>query len=398
MMDTPLACVIGDMDLVRPLGLAGIHCAVVAKPGDPIRYSRFTRAAIDWADPWKQPELLIERLLGWAAPQSDRPVLFYEEDRDLLLISRNRERLSEALRFVVPPAELVEDLVDKARFHVLAERLDLPVAPTRRLDPGRGSSPADVDLRFPIVIKPLTRRTDRWTPIAGDSKALRIDSPDALRELWPRLEQAGLEVLAQELIPGPETRIESYHAYVDAAGEVVGEFTGRKVRTYPRENGYSTALEITDALDVTKLGRHLVERLGFTGVAKFDFKRAPDGRLYLLEVNPRFNLWHHPAAVAGVNLPELVYRDLAGLPRGPKPAAKPGVRWSYVWYDAKAMRAWSVPAWEWLVWTLRCEAKSAVSLDDPMPFIRGVVLRKAARLFSRRASAIPELTPGQAPA
>src|SRR5215470_19812901 len=39
-----------------------------------------------------------------------------------------------------------------------------------------------------------------------------------------------------------------------------------------------------------------------TGVAKPDFKRAPDGRLLLLEINPRFNLWHHLGAVAGVNL------------------------------------------------------------------------------------------------
>ena len=28
------------------------------------------------------------------------------------------------------------------------------------------------------------------------------------------------------------------------------------------------------------------------------------------EVNPRFSLWHHPAAVAGVNLPAAVYRYL----------------------------------------------------------------------------------------
>ena len=39
------------------------------------------------------------------------------------------------------------------------------------------------------------------------------------------------------------------------------------------------------------------------------------GRLHLLEVNPRFNLWHHPAAVAGVNLPALVHADLTGAPR-----------------------------------------------------------------------------------
>src|SRR6266446_1845327 len=120
-MTMPLACVIGDMDLVRPLGLAGIPCAVVSPPWAPPRYSRFSRAVLDWIDSWEQPEELVDRLMGFGATQSDRPVLFYEEDGDLLLISRYRDRLAKVFRFVVPEPTLVEDLVDKARFQALAK-------------------------------------------------------------------------------------------------------------------------------------------------------------------------------------------------------------------------------------------------------------------------------------
>ena len=46
MRDTrPLACVMGDMDLLRPLGLARIPCVVVARPGAAPRFSRFARAS-----------------------------------------------------------------------------------------------------------------------------------------------------------------------------------------------------------------------------------------------------------------------------------------------------------------------------------------------------------------
>src|SRR3712207_372716 len=134
-------------------------------------------------------------------------------------------------------------------------------------------------------------------PIAGSAKALRLDSPEELRALWPRLAAVGLEVLAQELVPGPETRIESYHVYVDGQGEIVGEFTGQKIRTYPLEYGVSTAVTTADLPDVASLGRELTRRLNLRGVAKFDFKRGPNGRLYLLEINPRFNLWHHAGAI-----------------------------------------------------------------------------------------------------
>ncbi len=377
-----LACVMGDMDLVRPLGLAGIPCAVVGRPDFPPRFSRFTCTALDLSDTWERAEELVETLFRFGTAQAEPPVLFYEHDGYLLLVSRYRERLGQAFRFVVADPVLVEDLVDKGRFQVLAEQLALPVPPTRRLRPAEGPTPTDLDLRFPLIIKPLTRRDrdEPWVPVGGPAKALRVDTAAALRDLWPRLVAASTDFLAQEVIPGPETRVESYHVYVDERGEIVGEFTGQKVRTYPVEYGHSTALVITDTADVRMLGRELVRRLNLHGVAKFDFKRGPDGRLYLLEINPRFTLWNHPGAVAGVNLPALVYGDLVGLPRPVVPRARAGVRWCVMWKDVKAARAWGVPLVKWLPWALGCEVKSEVAWDDPMPFLRGKLWRKFLQL------------------
>jgi D-aspartate ligase len=386
---TPLACVMGDMDLVRPVGMAGVSCAVVAPPGDPTRYSRFTRSIIEWADAWKEPEVLVERLLHFGRSQPQRPVLFYQQDRELLLVSRFRERLAEAFRFVVPDPDLVEDLVDKARFQALAERLELPVPVSRRVAPAEGSTPAGLGLSFPVIVKPITRRMEQWAPLADHGKALRVDTAVELRELWPRLAATGLELLVQECVPGPETRIESYHVYVDGHGRTAGEFTGRKVRTYPAEFGMSTAVEITNAPDVAALGRELTERLQLRGVAKLDFKRAPDGQLRLLEVNPRFSLWHLPGAVAGVNLPALVYADLTGLPRPAVAPVRAGVRWCYLWYDAAAARSWDLPLTRWLPWALSADSKSAMAWDDPMPFLRGVLWRRARRLVSATRTWFP---------
>jgi predicted ATP-grasp superfamily ATP-dependent carboligase len=343
---------------------------------------------LDWADAWERPEEMLELLERFAAAQAALPVLFYEDDRELLLISRYRERLSRHFRFVAPDPVLVEDLVDKGRFQALARRLDLPVPPARVLDPSM--DPVPLDLEFPVALKPIVRRADRWTPIGGTAKALRLDTPVALASYWPRLATAGIPVLLQQLIPGPESCIESYHVYVDDHGETVGEFTGRKIRTWPPAYGDSTALVITDSPEVTTLGRDLVRRLGLRGVAKFDFKRAPDGRLYLLEVNPRFTQWHHLGARAGVNIPALVYADLAGLPRGRVQKARAGVRWCKPWGDVSAARAAGISFLRWLPWALRCEAKRVMAWDDPMPFVRGVLWRVTSRVFrSRRGDPLP---------
>lgn len=308
----PLACVIGDMDLVRPLGLAGIRCAVAGDRGSPAMYSRFTRAVVEWTDSWGS-HALLERLMTFGASQLKRPVLYYQGDRDLLLVSRHREQLREVFRLVIPDAELIEDLVDKARFQVLAERLTLPVPASRPLLLTE-STPPELDLVFPLIVKPLTRAADTWDFAAG-AKAVKIESRGHLQAVWPRLREAGTKVLAQELIPGPETMVESYHTYVDDRGELVGEFTGRKIRTHPRAYGHSTAVEITDQPDVMTLGRELVHRLGLRGVAKLDFKRDPAGCLRLLEINPRFTLWHPSRCQGGRE------RARARVPRPSRAAA-----------------------------------------------------------------------------
>lgn len=407
----PLACVLGDMDLVRPLGLSGINCVVAVPPGAAPRFSRFTRAALDWASPWEHAAELVETLMRFGAAQAEPPVLFYESDAELLLVSRYRERLGQAFRFVIADQTLVEDLVDKERFQKLAERLSLPVPGARRLRPDQALKPADFDLRYPIIVKPLTRRPEVWKKVVKSGKALRLNSADELRQLWPRLAASGVTALAQELIPGPETCIESYHVYADEQGEIVGEFTGRKIRTYPREYGDSTALITTDATDVAELGRLLVQRLRLRGVAKFDFKRAPDGKLYLLEVNPRFNLWHHLGALAGVNLPALVYGNLTGKQQPIAGAARADVRWCRIWQDALAARESQVSFAKWLPWALGCEAQRLLSWDDPMPFVGAVMWRARewqqsqftktkARLFGKQAgstivkdrAAQPEMT------
>jgi predicted ATP-grasp superfamily ATP-dependent carboligase len=371
----PPACVLGDVDLVRALGLARIPSTVLAPPHAPVRYSRHTRAVFPWHNAWEKPEALVDSLVRFGQAQPEPPVLFYQEDRTLLLVSRHRARLREAFRFVVPDAELVEQLVDKSRFQQLAARLDLPVPTARVITPGDPLPGDDFGVPFPIVLKPLVRVPARWEPLAGPGKATSVNDLSELRRLWPRIAAANLPILAQELVPGAETCIESYHAYVDERGTIVGEFAGRKIRTWPLSYGDSTALETSGATDVLGLGRTLVKKLKFHGVVKFDFKRGPDGRLHLLEVNPRFNLWHHLGAVAGVNLPALVYGDLIGAARPMMRPIAVGLRWCKPWKDMSAARASGMSFAKWIPWVFRCDANSGLAWDDPLPLIGATVRR-----------------------
>jgi D-aspartate ligase len=380
---TPPAVVMGDVDLVRALGLAGIRVAFFGPADASARYSRHVRDVLPWIDPWHRQDELVAALLAFARGQREAPILYPQTDAALLLASRRRDELGAAFRFMLAGADLVEELVDKGRFEALARRTGLPVPRAARLRPQLREPPAVPDLAFPLIVKPVVRDA-AWASTGEQAKAIRVGGPDEWERVWPRLADGRSEFVVQELVPGPETAIESYHAYVDAAGAIAGEFTGRKIRTFPPCYGYSTAVEIIDLPDVARLGREVFDRVGMRGVAKADFKRDERGRLHLLEINPRFTLWEHPAAIAGVNLAALVHADLSGQarPAGRRPARR--VAWCMPLWDARAASAAGVPPRRWLRWALACEAKSGLSRDDPLPFLRGTLTSAVRRRLPRR--------------
>jgi predicted ATP-grasp superfamily ATP-dependent carboligase len=392
----------GDVDLVRALGIAGIPCAFFGFADDSARFSRHVQVSLPWIDQWERQEELVATLLDLARSCSQPPVLFPQTDGTLLVASRHRDRLATAMRLMLADHELVEQLVDKGRFQALAARHELPVPRAVRLRPAGGGSPPALDVPFPLVVKPLTR-TPAWTALAGSAKALRVREASGFAALWRRLADMGTEILAQEMIPGPESRIESFHVYVDASGAVAGDFTGRKIRTFPPHYGQSTAVEVVMLPDVAELGRDVVARLGLRGVAKLDFKRDERGALHLLEINPRFNLWHHPGAVAGVNLPAMVYADLTGRDRPSHARVPRRVVWCDPLPDMRAARAAGISPVAWLRWTRGCEAVCGLARDDPFPFLRGrlgpALWRRTGALalsVVRRSGASPDGPPGPA--
>ena len=113
--------------------------------------------------------------------------------------------------------------------------------------------------------------------------------------------------------------------------------------------------------------------LPFDGLVEVEFKRyRRDGRLKLLDVNPRIWGWHTLGRRAGVDFPYLLWRMLNGAPVSPA-RGRPGVRWVRALTDVPtvlgALRAGelSFPAY---LSSLRGPIEYAVlARDDPLPAI-----------------------------
>ena len=79
---TPAACVLGNCDLIRALGLAGIRSAVVAPRGSPAAWSRFAVARIPRADNWRDPDGMLANLSAFGERHLGTPLIF-QHDADL---------------------------------------------------------------------------------------------------------------------------------------------------------------------------------------------------------------------------------------------------------------------------------------------------------------------------
>jgi predicted ATP-grasp superfamily ATP-dependent carboligase len=166
---------------------------------------------------------------------------------------------------------------------------------------------------------------------------------------------------------------------MNAQGAMLGHFVGRKIRTFPREAGISTYLELVREPAVVELGHHVVERLGVVGPLKIDLKRDPrSGRFYVLELNARYNLWHYLGSACGVNLALIAHADLTGQASPPARDYQTGVRWLSFGADLRSFLRSYRPSGEiglggWLASLQGPKVYDVFAWDDPLPLLFGTL-------------------------
>jgi predicted ATP-grasp superfamily ATP-dependent carboligase len=367
---------LGGLNLLRPLGRAGIP-VIVATPDAraPVLASRFCSGSL-LLPPLGQRAgvaLALVRLGERLLRELGKPVpLFYGNDDVQTLIQEHREALAPYFRLVLNEPATARALLDKDLFQTLAENRGLPVPRVLRWD-------ELARVECPVLVKPKTKTA--WDESAvhlrlfeGAGKARVFASGrDVVGN--PLVELLREQLLFQEYLPGDDRNLYSFHGFATERSEVLAWFVGRKVRTWPALTGATSYLELAHEDDVALAGLDAVARLGLKGVFKVDFKKdARTGRYRLLEVNARFNLWHHAAAWNGLNLPLIAYEYLV---HGRRPAWQDydtKVRWLCFELDFRAYRDLTTQGQLGAAAWLRSLADApkvydVFSWSDPVPFL-----------------------------
>ncbi len=375
------ALVIGRIGLVRSLGRAGIPVVLARESGSVFeRASRYCRTFLRLPNLDRDPEKAVSELEQFGATQASRPVVFFNGEADVLLFSRYRERLNKYFRILLPDGALLEKLVDKSSFAALSEELDLPTPKTIIPMTPEDCFAAAEQVGYPCIIKPFRQRrwhTDEIIARLGLTKAILVHNADHLQNLLPLLPPIDGHEMIQEYVPGADSDHYDFHTYIRSDGRIRGTLVGHKLRTYPIHFGQGCYTRYVDEPGVAEVCLRALNRLNYWGVANINIKRhAGTGKIYLLEINPRYSLWCGLDAACGVNMPLLQYADATGLELPDRRADGNPRRWLWVGNDVKAALEYrrcgelTVSRWLRSYFSERGRIVFQVfALDDPGPWL-----------------------------
>ncbi len=292
-------------------------------------------------------ELMVSTLLKIA--DTDRtPILMPFMDRDVDLVLRHRETLTEA-GYIIPLAstEIVERASDKAVLNSLCESLGLPTITTVDIDlsdPDASWQELLQPITFPAVIKPKDGgMAFGRLRFAGQKKVYSAASADDALAILSAIANAGFtgSMLVQDMVVGDDTYSWIASGYVDAAGTVTAVAMGRQVLGLHQSSfiGNAGIIHVTDRPDLREIASQVVTSLGLRGFFSIDIKiDSRTGEPHVLDVNPRWGRGSYFTAVGGVNLARAMVADFVdGVALSPRVGTREGI---YAFVPPLAILRW----------------------------------------------------------
>jgi predicted ATP-grasp superfamily ATP-dependent carboligase len=370
---------------VRCLGRRGIRALVPGPHRDYASWSRWARRL--------PGELVVEPDAGSLAHFLERlPV----ERAVVLPCSDGWTRAVAALpslggRFpssVASPAA-VEWFLDKGRFATLLEREGVP-HPRSFVSSDHESLRGWSEASSSFFLKPIDSQA--FMSRFG-VKAVRVDDPRDAETTMMEAAREGLELMLQEYVPGPAAAHYFIDGYVARDGRTVARLARRRLRMYPPDFGNSTyhvTVPLEEVGDAAGTLEALLASVAYRGIFSAEYKRDDrDGELKLLEVNVRPWWYVEFAALCGVDVCRLAYREALGLPVDSVDAYEVDARCVLPGADVRAFLSLRARHELTLAGWLRSwvgASHAVFSPDDPLPIVRQLGEVAARRMRRRPAT------------
>jgi len=297
----------GGLGVIRALG--ALQIPVIALPYDDAEFghvSRYVEKCVRVPHPEKFEGQFID-FLSERVSRLGPGILLPTSDAALAAVSRHKRLLDRFFVVACPEWEITERFLDKKNTYALAEAVGVPVPKTVPLGSLGDAKDYGKSFRYPCLVKP--RCSHQYDDLFRKKMAY-VENYDQMLAEYEKAANAGVEVMLQEWIPGPDSSGANYNSYF-WDGEPLVEFTAAKVRNAPPQFGSPRVVVSQRIPELLEPGRRILRAMGFYGYSCTEFKRDPcDGVYKLMEVNGRHNLSSLLAVSCGVNFPWLQYQHL----------------------------------------------------------------------------------------
>ena len=290
--------------VTRSLGKQGINVFTAEEsPTALASSSRFSIYHFTYPSPRLDPEHFIETLSKLVKEQHIDILLPMTELTTTLLLMHQASFPSAKIPF--PDMSSVDALSNKCLLMRKAESLDIPIPRTWYADSTDNLTFNLDSLPYPIALKPgksWLYHDGQWQRAAVQFASNSLDARHILDTYWAFKAHP---FMIQKCVDG-------YGAGIFAIydnGKPLALFAHRRLREKPPSGGVSV---LSESIKVDpELGSYAQALLGnasWHGVAMVEFKIAPDGTPYLMEINTRFWGSLQLAIDSGIDFPYMLYK------------------------------------------------------------------------------------------
>ncbi|MBI4355939.1 MAG: ATP-grasp domain-containing protein [Candidatus Omnitrophica bacterium] len=291
--------------VTRSLGRRGVAVDLVAHSAyAPAFASKYCRRAFQ-SPVRKDQDAFVEFLLSLVKRERYDFILTCEDDSTRLL-SEARSRFEPYTQVPLPPHDVVQLTLDKARMTQFAAAHGIPVPRTHYARTFEEIERAAQEIgRWPVVLKYPVGYGSRGVKPCHSRQALRQHYDACLQRFAPSTSSW----LVQECIGG-----DNYgNHHLCRHGSTLVSTQARLLKTFPVAGGNTAKAVTVSEPDMEQSSRKLLAALGWHGVACLGFRYDPVSRRFVfLDVNPRFggSLFLH--VLGGVDFPYLLHCIVTG--------------------------------------------------------------------------------------
>jgi len=262
------------------------------------------------SEEWERFMIELARSMG------RKPVLIPTADQFVTAIADHATALEQHYIFRRASVATQALFATKKRQYEIADEYGLPAPKTKFVHSIEEVRQFGREARFPCLLKPVHfREWERYPkghPLLDQKIALAC-SLDELEVNYRLAETVTPAVVVQEIIEGPDDAKLVYLSCYGRGSKRLGSCIVRELRTTPIYFGSASVVVPVSDPETDALCDGFFRAIGYEGICELELKRdIRDGRVKLIEANPRYSVTSDAAPYAGVDLGWLHYLDLIG--------------------------------------------------------------------------------------